>query len=240
MLTREELLDVVGKSWWEGKNLLIEFVQKHLSAAGVRIFALEHCAFAAHFPQWFGNIIANCPYIEARRYMIENMFVEEVRDPTVTDGHYESLVKFGIGLGLKRDDIVNYRPSISMRMALHYWDNISRTKPWLQGFAAVGGLEVSNHAELAARYGQVPLVSKKIWAPLRLPDSALTHWQAAEVADPHEGGHGEETLRILIEYARTKEEEERVKAALGESVAVFRYQYDQIGKAAIEASQRKS
>ena len=239
MLTKEELLDVVGKSWWEGRNLLIEFVKKHLSVEGARIFALEHCAFAAHFPQWFGNIIANCPFIEARRYMIENMYVEEVRDPTIAEGHYESLVKFGLGLGLKREEIIHYQPSISMRMALHYWDNVSRTKPWLEGFAAIGGLEVSNHAELAARYRQIPLVSKKIWQPLGLPDEALTHWQAAEVADPHEGGHGEETLRILIQYARSKEEEARVKSSLGESVSVFRFQYDQIGKAAIEAGQRK-
>jgi len=55
-----------------------------------------------------------------------------------------------------------------MRMAVHYWDNISRTKPWLEGFAAVGALELTNHGELAARYGQKPLNSRYNWEPLGL------------------------------------------------------------------------
>ncbi len=85
-----------------------------------------------------------------------------------------------------------------MRMAVHYWDNISRTKPWLEGFAAVGALELTNHGELAARYGQKPLNSRYNWEPLGLGKEWLTHWEAADAADPDEGGHAEETIRIIV------------------------------------------
>lgn len=238
MLTKDHILAVVGKVWWENNNVMMDFLHKHMSRAGARIFAREHCVFAAHFPQWFGNIIGNCPHLAVRRYMIGNMHVEEVNDPTIEDGHYESMVKFAIGLGFSRDEVLNYEPSISMQMALAYWDHVSRTKPWIEAFGAIGGLELQNHAGLAARYGEKPLVMAEYWRPLALDEKYLTHWKAAEAADPHEGGHSDETLRILCEYAKTPEQEKGVLETLTQSLSVFRYQYEQIGKAAIEVSRK--
>ena len=221
MLTRDQILDIVGKTWWENGNILMDFIHHHLSREGAKVFTKEHCAFAARFPQWFGNIIGNCPHLE-------------VSDPTIDEGHYESLVKFGVGLGLTPEEILNYEPMISMQMAFSYWDHTSRTKPWVEAFAAIGGLELVNHGELAARYGEKPVVSVELWAPLNLPREAMTHWIAAEAADPHEVGHGEETVRILCKYTKTVEQARAVLATLKQGLSVFRYQYDQIGKAAIE------
>ena len=235
MLTKQMILDVVGKVWWENDNILMKFIRDNLTPAAARIYTKEHCAFAARFPQWFGNVIGNCPELGVRRYMIQNMAVEEVNDPTINDGHYESLVKFGIALGLTREEIINYEPSISMQMALHYWDNISRTKPWIEGFAGIGGLELNGHMETAKRYGQIPVQSVESWAALNLPDWAMTHWVAAEAADPHETGHGEATISILCKYAKTEEQARSVLTMISQSLGVFRYQYDRIGEAAIAA-----
>jgi pyrroloquinoline quinone (PQQ) biosynthesis protein C len=126
---------------------------------------------------------------------------------------------------------------IPMQMALHYWDNISRTKSWLEAFAGIGGLELNLNRDLASRYGEKPLVSVEYWEPLDLPREALTHhWVAADAADPDEAGHGEETLKILCEYAQTPEQENGVLSTLKQSLSVFRYVYDQIGKTAIDAT----
>ena len=239
MLTKQKILDVVGKVWWENDNILMDFLRNHLTPAAAAIYTLEHCAFAARFPQYFGNVIGNCPELGVRRYMIQNMAVEEVNDPTIDDGHYESLVKFGIALGLTREEIINYEPSLTMQMALNYWDNISRTRPWIEGFAGIGGLELNGHMETAKRYGQIPVQCVESWAPLNLPDSAMTHWVAAEAADPHETGHGGATITILCKYAKTEEQERAVLATLGQSLGIFRYQYDRIGEAAIAASKKQ-
>ena len=238
MLQRENILDAVADSWWKKSPRMMEFVNHHLNREGAKIFAVEHTFFAGHFPRWFGNVIANCPYLEVRRYIIGNIYIEEVHDPTIEDTHYGSMVKFGEGLGLSREKVLNYVPSIPMKMAVHYWDNISRTKPWLEGFAAVGALELTNHGELAARYGQKPLNSRHNWEPLGLGKEWLTHWEAADAADPDEGGHAEETIRIIVEYAKSKEEEEVALAAVRESIDVFRYLYDLIGDRAIAAGKR--
>ena len=122
----------------------------------------------------------NCPDIGPRSYMIGNIYVEEVDDPTVHDTHHGSMVTFGEGLGMTREQVLNHVPSIPMRMGIHYWDNISRTRPWLEGFAAVGSLELSNHGALAARYGEIALNARKKWQPLGLDGKYLVHWEAAE------------------------------------------------------------
>ncbi len=238
MLQRDSILDAVADSWWKKSPRMMEFVNHHLNREGAKIFAVEHTFFAAHFPRWFGNVIGNCPYLEVRRYIIGNIYVEEVHDPTIDDTHYGSMVKFGEGLGLSRDEVLHYVPSIPMKMAVHYWDNISRTRPWLEGFAAVGALELTNHGELAARYGQKPLNSRHNWEPLGLGKEWLTHWEAADAADPDEGGHAEETIRIIVEYARSNEEAEVALTAERESIDVFRYIYDLIGDRAIAAGKR--
>jgi len=240
MLTKDTILPEVGKIWWENNNVMMDFIHHHLSREGAAIFTVEHCAFAEHFPRWFGNIVGNCSVFEARKYMIENMSVEEVRDPMINEGHHESLVKFGVALGLKKDAILKHEPMIPMQMALHYWDNISRTKPWIEAFAGIGGLELNLHRDLAKRYGEKPLVSVELWEPLDLPREALTHWVAADAADPDEAGHGEETLKILCQYAKTPEQQANVLATLKQSLSVFRYVYDQIGRAAIDATSKAS
>jgi pyrroloquinoline quinone (PQQ) biosynthesis protein C len=236
MITREDVLRAVAKAWWEKSPKMMQFVNHHLSIDGSRIFTPEHTYFAAHFPRWFGNVIANCPHLEPRRYMIGNIYLEEVDDPTIHDTHYGSMITFGEGLGLSRQEILNYTPSIPMRMGVHYWDNISRTRPWLEGFAAVGALELTNHGELAARYRQKPLNARKNWEPLGLDPKFLVHWEAADAADPGEGGHADETVRIIVKHAKTDEEARTVLGAVSESINVFRYIYDQIGDRAIAAS----
>ncbi|NIO08560.1 MAG: hypothetical protein GTO40_11360, partial [Deltaproteobacteria bacterium] len=90
--------------------------------------------------------------------------------------------------------------------------------------------------ELAERYGQKPLNSRHNWEPLGLGKEWLTHWEAADAADPDEGGHAEETIRIIVEYATSQQEQELALLAVRESIDAFRYIYDLIGDRAIAAS----
>jgi pyrroloquinoline-quinone synthase len=236
MLTREKIFSVVGKLWFENEPKYLEFLTKHLSIEGAKVWLLEHAVFADHFPRWFGNVVARCPHIEARRYMIENMYVEEVEDPTVKEGHYETLIKMGIALGLSREQITSHEPMPVTLMAINYWDNAGKTKPWLEGFAAICGIEISNNPELCAIYNVKSTSTGWAWRSLGLPEEALVHWKSAEAADTGEQGHSEEPIRILIEYARRPEDEDAVLQAISESYRVKRHRIDVIAEAAIRAT----
>jgi pyrroloquinoline quinone (PQQ) biosynthesis protein C len=241
---KEYLRAMVGEIYWEQPPAMYLFQREYMSRDGALLFALEHCQFTDLFPRWFGNIIANCPFIDVRAYMIENMFVEEVKDPTIDVGHNESMWAFAKALGATEMEIREYVPLTVTTMALHYFDNVSRTKPWLEAFAAIACLEMLTNAALAARYGQIPGNSSKPWSKLGLKKDAMSHWEAAEHADHGVGddgpGHGESALDMLARHAHTEADQLRAAAAMRESILVHKYQYDQIGLKAIELTKKST
>jgi pyrroloquinoline quinone (PQQ) biosynthesis protein C len=233
-----KMAKVIWENRWKKFSAFDEFLDKHLTREGASVFAREHCVFARHFPRWFGAMVANCPEMEVRQYMIENMFVEEVKDPSITTGHYESMVDFAVALGLKRDFVYGYDGAIYTRMALAYWDRASRAWPWLEAFAAVAGLEGAR-GPLVKSLGRTRPMNRDVWASLGLRGKkAMAHWHAADEADTTEGGHGDLSLKILAAYADTKEKQARILAILEESMQVRWYHFDCIGRDALEASRR--
>jgi len=230
------VLDVLQEGRYATPTIYEEYRSKHLTREGARVYALEHCVFAANFPSWLANITGNCPHLDVRQYLIENMFVEEVHDPTVTIGHYESLVDFTVALGVDRQFIYSYTGAPITRMRIVYCEWVSRALPWLESFAAIAGNEVARGKEMIKRVGERARTSRSQWAALKLPDSALSHWDSADAADSTEGGHGDVPLDILKKYADTEEKQEACLRAMRERQHVNRIWFDQIGVWAYEAS----
>ena len=231
----QHMAQIIWDNRWKTPHALQIWVENYMDRDGAAVFALEHCVFADHFPRWFGSIVANCPHLGARQYMIENMYVEEVEDPTITTGHYESLVDFAVALGHERQAVYDHKGQIYTRMALAYWDRASRAWPWLEGFAAVCGLEAAR-GPAVSKIGKTNKLRRAIWEPLGLSDKALAHWSAGEEADFNEGGHGDMTLKILAEYADNDEKQAKVLEVIEETTQVRWYHFDNIGRDALAAS----
>jgi pyrroloquinoline quinone (PQQ) biosynthesis protein C len=233
---QEAILDLLQQFRWGTPTLLEQYNRNHLSREGARVYALEHCVFAANFPRWLANITGNCPHLEVRKYLIENMYVEEVKDPTIPTGHYESLVDFAVALGVDREFVHGYGGAPITKMRITYCDWVSRNKPWLEAFAAIAGNEVARGKEMIKRVGERARTSRKMWASLGLSDEALAHWDAADEADSAEGGHGDAPLEILKKYAVTQEQQDACLEAMRERQQVNRIWSDQLGVWAYEAS----
>jgi pyrroloquinoline quinone (PQQ) biosynthesis protein C len=233
---RDAMLDMIQEVRWKPPTLHDEYCAKHLSREGARVYALEHCVFAANFPRWLANITGNTPHLDVRQYLIENQFVEEVRDPTVTTGHHESLVDFAVALGLERDYVYGYQGAPITKMRIVYCEWVSRTRPWLEAFAAIAGNEVARGTQMIGRVGEMARTSRRQWAALRLDDKALAHWDSAEAADTESGGHGDAPLEILMKYADTREKQDACLQAMKDRQMVNRVWYDQIGQWEYEVS----
>ncbi|MCH8919025.1 MAG: iron-containing redox enzyme family protein [Proteobacteria bacterium] len=232
----QHMAQVIWDNRWKAPSAFDQWLEDHMCAEGAAVFAREHCVFADHFPRWFGHMVGNCPHLGARQYMIDNMYVEEVKDPTIATGHYESMVDFAVALGDERDFIISYKGTIYTRLALAYWDRASRAWPWLEAFAAVAGLEAAR-GPAVAKLGPIAKLGRQAWAPLGLSEAAMAHWTAGEEADFPEGGHGDMTLKILAEHADTEDAQARVLGILEESMQVRWYHFDQIGRDALAASE---
>ena len=230
------ILDLLQQGRWGVPTIWEEYYRNHLTREGARVFGLEHCVFAANFPRWLANIAGNCPHLEVRKYLIENMYVEEVKDPTIPVGHYESLVDFCVALGIDRQFVYGYTGAPITKMRITYCDWVSRHKPWLEAFAAIAGNEVARGKEMIKRIGERARTSRKTWASLNLSQEALAHWDAADSADSADGGHGDAPLDFLKTYAVTREQQDACLAAMTERQQVNRIWADQLGVWAFEAS----
>ena len=58
---KEAILDVLEEGRWTVPTLLETYNANHMTREGSRVYALEHCVFAANFPRWLTNIAGNCP-----------------------------------------------------------------------------------------------------------------------------------------------------------------------------------
>ena len=231
----ERMVDVIWEARWKTHCAFDTWVINHMGREGAAVFAIEHCVFADQFPRWFGTIIGNCTEMDARQYMIENMYVEEVLDPTIETGHYESMVDFAVALCHARDEVYRYQGRTYTKMALAYWDRASRAWSWLEAFAAVAGLEAARGPAVAAR-GNIAMLNRAVWEPLGLDDRALAHWSAGEAADMPEGGHGDMTLKILARHADTQDKQATVLAILAETMEIRWFHFDRMGHDAYAAS----
>jgi pyrroloquinoline quinone (PQQ) biosynthesis protein C len=233
---QNDILDLLQAFRWGKPTVLEEYLRNHVTREGALVYSMEHCVFAANFPRWLANITGNCPHLEVRKYLIENMFVEEVKDPTIPTGHYESLVDFAVAVGGDREFIYGYNGAAVTRMRITYCDWVSRHKPWLEAFAAIAGNEVARGKEMIKRVGERAHTSRKTWAPLNLSKEALAHWDAADSADSGDDGHGDAPLYFLKKYADTREKQDACLAAMKERQEVNRIWSDQVGVWAFEAS----
>src|SRR4051812_37225424 len=148
------MLDLLQEVRYDTPSYLDEFNRNYLSREGIWVYALEHCVFGANFPRWLATIAGNCPILEVRKYLIENLFVEEVRDPTVITGHHESLVDFAVALGIDRDYAMNNKGAAITRIRMAYCDHVARMKPWLVAFAAVCSGEMTRGTAMYKRVGE--------------------------------------------------------------------------------------
>ncbi|MFM2128856.1 MAG: hypothetical protein RL477_402 [Pseudomonadota bacterium] len=231
-----KMAKVIWENRWKNFSAFDDWIDHHFCREGAAVFAREHCVFARHFPRWFGAMISNCPEMDVRQYMIDNMYVEEVKDPSISTGHYESMVNFGVALGLDRRFLNEYEGAVYTRVCLAYWDRASRAWTWLEAFAAVAGLEGAR-GPLVAKIGRTRPMNWNVWARLGLKGKkAMEHWEAADEADAPVGGHGDVCLKILARYADTAEKRERVLKILAESMQVRWFHFDSIGREAIAAS----
>ncbi|MBV8489430.1 MAG: iron-containing redox enzyme family protein, partial [Candidatus Eremiobacteraeota bacterium] len=161
--SQNAILDLLEEMRWRTPTIYDDYRRKHLTREGARVYALEHCVFAANFPRWLANIAGNCPHLDVRRYLIENMYVEEVHDPTITTGHYESMVDFTVALGVDRAFVHNYTGAQITKLRIVYCDWVSRNLPWLEAFAAIAGNEVARGQAMIKRVGDRARTSRDQW-----------------------------------------------------------------------------
>lgn len=207
--------------------------ERGLTVAGGRQFVLERNWFNRSWPRWLAAVVANCPHKDVNRYLISNMYEEGVCDSRVGTDHNDLLMRLGEKLGLTREKIQQHAASPVTVAATSYWDNVARTRPWLEGFATLVCLEIrTSRRAMGPHYNGRRTRSSDAWAKLELSPDTLETFTNHEAADED---HGYEALELLLKHVDSQEEQENVCHAIRESLTVERMFKNNIGNLMLAA-----
>jgi pyrroloquinoline-quinone synthase len=233
---KEEVLKLIASSRME-PDLKESCEQRGLTWEGARQMVLERSWFNRSWPRWLGSVVANCPHKDVNKYLITNMYEEGVTDRRVGTDHNELLLRMGEALGLTRDQINDHQASPVTVAATSYWANTARTRPWLEGFAALVCLEISaSRRAMGPHYREKPVKSSEALAKLGLSAKAI---EGSTNHDAAEEDHGTEALVVLLKHSDTEESQESVLKAIRESLTVIRMFNDNIGRMMMNVGERE-
>lgn len=232
---REDVVTLIA-SFGKEPDLREKCEAQGLTREGGKYLVLERNWFNRNWPRWLASVVANCPCKDVNQYLISNMYEEAVVDSRVGTDHNELVMRLGEALGLNRNEIHSYQASPGTLAAVSYWDNVARTRPWLEGFAALVCIEIRTSVRaMGAHYQPRPVRSSDAWAELGLSPEALETFTNHEAADED---HGYEAIHLLLKYADTEEKQERVLHVIRESLAIEKMFKNNMGDMMMGSTER--
>lgn len=155
----------------------------------------QHLHYVGHFSEWLGAMFADCPHKDARDFLLQNMWEEEMGTP-----HTELLIRFGEACGWTRDQILGL-PALPTTDGLRYWcETLAKSHDFLGASAAlIVGLE-----------SQTPGIYTKQLPPLR-EKYGFTEDETIffDVHISSDVVHGERGYQIVEKYATDRAEQLR-------------------------------
>jgi len=170
----------------------------------------QHYAYVGPFADYLAYIYANCPHENAKDFLLQNMWEEELGG----DRHTDLLIRFGEACGTTRERIVSMKHILPETIGLQSWCyRMAFRENFLYATAAlVVGLE-----------SQVPAIYRRQTPVLRekygFTDEEVEFFDLHIVSDEI---HGERGYQIVLEYAKTVEEQQRCIEIVKEATSMRR------------------
>jgi len=186
-----------------------KWVNGELTRAQLGAWAAQHYQYVSQFPRWCAAVYAECPYPDARDFLLENIVEEESGTK-----HVELLLRFAEACGVSRSEVENARQLPTTR-ALTAWCYEMAHRPF---YAAAAGLLVGLESQVPGIYRRnlPPLKSRYGFTDHEVEFFAV-HIEADEV-------HGERGYQIVEKYCPTPEMQARALEAVREATEM-RWQY---------------
>jgi len=179
--------------------------------------------------RFFGVRYQKCPVPELRRLLLENMVEEEGED--MFGGKYPShrdlWLQFAEGLGIARDDILNYEPLPGIRAALEMYVSLVEQSHWA---VAIGtGLVFEGGGPKRMKEEREALEKCYPW----IPSGCLDFFRAHEY---HDQGHGDMVINVIKQHCMEIKLQVEMRAAVEQRADIMWLQNDCIYNAFVRPS----
>src|ERR671931_980747 len=120
-----------------------KWVKGELTRSQLGAWAAQHYQYVSQFPRWCAAVYAECPYADARDFLLENIIEEESGTK-----HVDLLVRFAEACGVGRAD-VERAPQLPSTRGLTAWCFEMSRAPF---YAAAAGLLVGLESQVPGIY----------------------------------------------------------------------------------------
>ncbi|GEN33416.1 MULTISPECIES: TenA family transcriptional regulator [Aneurinibacillus] len=182
----------------------------------------QHYHYVGPFADYLGYMYSNCPYEDAKDFLLQNMWEEELGG----DRHTDLLIRFGEVCGTTREKVENPDNMLATTLGL---------QSWCYAIAMRENFIVATAALIIGLESQVPGIYRKQTPILRekygFTDHEIEFFDLHIVSDEI---HGERGYQIVLKYANTPELQERCLKAVQKATEMRRMYIDGIYRAVVE------
>ena len=191
---------------------------QHPSTAVLLGYVYEHQHFLRQWVRSCGFLLARTDEPDVVRYELDNLTTEFAGTGPEHPSHYELLLRMGESLGANREAVLATPPLESTAVGIREWDRICRELPWVEGVAAMHGLELIAHRDLVREGATVHYFDPAILASAEIPPAAVAFLREGYEADV---GHSEAALVLVDRNATTEATRRNVQATFLRSIDLF-------------------
>jgi pyrroloquinoline quinone (PQQ) biosynthesis protein C len=169
--------------------------------------------------RFFGIRYQKCPIPELRRMLLENMAEEEGED--LFGGKYPShrdlWVQFAMGIGIQRDEILNYEPLPGIRAAPEMYVSLVQQSHWA---VAIGtGLVFEGGRPKRMKEESKALEKYYAW----IPHDCLDFFRAHEY---HDEGYGAMVVDVIKQHCMEEHLQHEMREAVKQRADIMWLQND--------------
>ncbi|PYM13886.1 MAG: aldehyde dehydrogenase [Candidatus Rokuibacteriota bacterium] len=186
-----------------------KWVNGELTRGELGAWAAQHYQYVSQFPRWCAAVYSDCPYEDARDFLLENIVEEESGTK-----HVDLLIRFAEACGVSRREVESTKQLPTTR-ALTAWCYETAHRPF---YEAAAGLLVGLESQVPGIYRRnLPPLKPKYGFTDREVEFFAIHIEADEV-------HGERGYEIVEKYSTTPEMRARAVEAVRQATEM-RWQY---------------
>lgn len=209
----ELVVEIRSRRSFGGHPLWHAIAAGKVSRAGLGIFARQFYLQVNEFPRAVSALHANCPYTELRHELAESLYEEETgRISGCNLPHPRLFGLFASAVGVPWEDLVASEPLPSTAALIHWFENSTRNRPFLEGAAAI---QLSAEGQVPGAFGPFARALEKNYG---LSKEAVSFWDVHEIADRDHADVGDHAVG---EHANGEDLRGRIRAAVRQSLAAW-------------------
>jgi pyrroloquinoline-quinone synthase len=218
------LFKMVGERRSFGRHPLWHKISEgKVSREGMKVFAAQFFLQVREFPRAISALHSRCYNSVERLKLAESLYEEETGKLSGSAPHPELFIRFGTGLGMRREELTEAKPLPSTASLIDWFELSTKDRSFAEGIAAIN---VAAEGQVPGNFAPFARALEKHYGLAR---DQVAFFDIHEIADRDHSDVGD---HVLSHAHMTEEDQTKVRSAAERSVELWWQFFDGMQRAA--------